>query len=231
MRCLSRVAVVVLFAGVLAAAPPPVQDKNVQRIAGWGEVIDPDNDCKVTEEKGVLTITVPKTHHDLTYQEDGTKRNGPRVVQVTEGDFTFTVTLKGTPPPKNVTSSSGKYTYVSSGVLVWQDEKNFARIERGEICHDGGTGPYTHVELFSDGKSVRGRRVELGDADTAVRVTRKDKQFTFEVDPGAAGKNWTTVFSGEYTLEPKIRVGVLALNTTTAEYAPQFSEVDLKRGK
>jgi hypothetical protein len=133
--------------------------------------------------------------------------------------------------PKGVTSSSGKYTYVSSGVLVWQDEKNFARIERGAVCHDGGTGPYTHVELFTDGKSIRGRRVELGDTDTGVRVTRKDKQFTFEVDPGATGKAWTKVFDGEYPLAAKVRVGVLALNTTSADYAPQFSGVELKQGR
>jgi regulation of enolase protein 1 (concanavalin A-like superfamily) len=216
-----------------AAFPPPAPDKKVPKIAGWGEVIDPDADCKVTEEKGVLTIVVPKTHHDLTYQEDGTKRNGPRVLQSVNDDFTFKVTVKGTATPKNVTSSSGKYTYVSSGVVIWFDEKNFARMERGAICHSGaaGTGPYTHVELFTEGKSVRGKRVELGETDTGMRVTRKGKQFTFEVDPGNEGKKWTAVFDGEYAVPSNLKIGVLALNTTAVEYAPQFAGLELKETK
>ncbi len=222
---------VVLVCSPLTAAPPPVKDKNVQRITGWGEVTDPDGDCKVSEEKGILTIVVPKSHHDLTYQEDGTKRSAPRVLQSVEGDFTFTVTLKATPVPMNVTSSSGKYTYVSGGVLIWQDEKNFARVERGAVCHSQGTGPYTHTEVFSDGKSTRGQRVELGDTDTAVRLTRKDKQFTFEVDPGAAGKNWKPVLEFDQPLASTLKVGVFALNTTSVEYAPQFAAAELKTKK
>src|SRR6516225_9509449 len=98
MRCLSRVAVVVLFAGAVAAAPPPA-DKSGSKIAGWGELIDSVGDCKATIEKGVLTVTVPKTHHDLTYQEDVTKLNAPRVLQPVEGDFTLTVTVKAFPSP------------------------------------------------------------------------------------------------------------------------------------
>src|SRR4029079_9602863 len=116
----------------LVAAPPPAADK-AKKMDGASEVVNRDGDCTVALDKGVLTVTVPKTHHDLTYQEDVTKLNAPRVLQEVEGDFTLTVTVKAYPPPKGLESSSGKHVFVGIGILVWQDEKNYVRLERSSV--------------------------------------------------------------------------------------------------
>jgi regulation of enolase protein 1 (concanavalin A-like superfamily) len=230
MRCLSRVAVVVLFAGAVAAAPPPA-DKAGSKIAGWGEVIDPDGDCKASLDKGVLTITVPKTHHDLTYQEDVTKLNAPRVLQSVEGDFTLTVTVKAYPQPKGLESSSGKIAFVSAGLLVWQDDKNYARLERASVGQADDASLFAYMEYFADGKPQTTGGAEIQNKDTAFRVTRKGKSFTFEADDGATGKNWVELKSIEFPAAEKLKVGVHAINTATKEYAFQLTGLELKQAK
>ncbi len=215
----------VLVCSPLTAAPPPVKPrgKNIQRVTGWGEVTDPDGDCKVLRRKRrTHAILVPKTHHDLTYQEDGTKRNAPRVTPVGRGRFHFHRHAHGDAGPNERHVIERKNTPTSSAVFLISSRTR--RTSPGSsgaaVCHSQGTGPYAHTEVFSDGKSTRGQRVELGDTDATVRLTRKDKQFTFEVDPGATGKNWKSVLEFDHPLASTLKVGVFALNTTNVEYSP-----------
>jgi regulation of enolase protein 1 (concanavalin A-like superfamily) len=226
MLTLLRFTLVVLVCAPLVAAPPPAADK--AKVAGWGDVIDPDGDCKVTLDKDVLTITVPKTHHDLTYQEDVTKLNAPRVLQAADTDFTLTVKVKAYPPPKGLESSSGKHVFVSTGILVWQDEKNYVRMERASSGQGDQTNLFGYLEQFVDGKTKETGGAEIGDTDTGFRVTRKGTKVTFETDEGAAGKNWATVKELELPAGAKLKVGVHAINTTTKEYAFQLSGLELK---
>jgi hypothetical protein len=116
-----RFVLALLVCAPLVAAPPPAADK-AKKIDGWGEVVDPDGDCGVAVDKDVLTVTVPKTHHDLTYQEDVTKLNAPRVLQPVEGDFTLTVKVHDYDSPKGLESSSMKHVFVGTGILIWVDE-------------------------------------------------------------------------------------------------------------
>jgi regulation of enolase protein 1 (concanavalin A-like superfamily) len=193
-------------------------DRKAQTIDGWGTVVDPDGDCRVRQDKGKLTITVPKTYHDLTYQEDRFKLNAPRVLQPAKGDFQLQVEVATFPIPDADTSSSGAATFVSSGLLVWADEKNFIRMERAAT--GGGSAPFIWVELFQDGKSVTHKAQDIEDKPTHLRVSRSGDKLTFETSPD--GKDWTEVHSAELKLPEKIQVGVLAINTTTREFSAQL---------
>jgi hypothetical protein len=51
---------------------------NPQTIKGWGTVVDPERDRRVTEEGGKVTVTVAKTYHDLTHFDGETKLNALR---------------------------------------------------------------------------------------------------------------------------------------------------------
>ena len=117
---------------LLAICTPLIAAPNTkpQEISGWGEAIDPDGDCQVTERDGDVTITVRNTHHDLTYTDEYTKLNSPRIVQAVDGDFTLQVTVHAFPMPGDVASSGGRFSFVSSGLLIWVDDKNFIRFER-----------------------------------------------------------------------------------------------------
>jgi hypothetical protein len=199
-------------------------EKKVQEIKGWGAVVDPDGDCRVKAEDGKLTITVPKTYHDLTYADEVTKLNAPRALRDVEGDFRLEVTVKAFPLPEKDTSSSGRYSFVSSGLLVWEDDKNFIRMDRAA---EGANGqPFIWVERFQDGKQVFHEFKQIDDKDSTLRVERKGTQLTFSVKEGDA-QDWTEVHSAEAELPRKLKAGVLAINTTTREFSPQLEGLKL----
>jgi regulation of enolase protein 1 (concanavalin A-like superfamily) len=223
-----RLAIVLLVAAPAAAFPPPTKE-TPGKFPGWGDLVDPDGDCKVTEDRGVLTITVPKTQHDLTYQEDVTKINAPRVLQAVDGDFTLTVKVHAYASPKGLGTSSGKHVFVSAGILVWQDEKNYTRLERASLGIEDGEPIMGYLEQFADGKTQETGAVDLGKSDTMFRVTRTGKSLKFEADDEAKGKNWTTVKEIELPKDAKLKVGVHAINTTTKEYEFKMSGFEVKK--
>ena len=63
------------------------------RILRWGDVIDPDGDCKVVLENGGMKLEVSGSLHDMN-AEIG-KLNALRVVQDVEGDFVVQVRVRG----------------------------------------------------------------------------------------------------------------------------------------
>lgn len=134
----------------LVAAPALGEER--QLVEGWGEIIDPDGDCRVAEDQGDVAITVPKTRHDLTYADKNAKLNAPRVLQSVEGDFTLEVTVRAFPLPGDAASSGGQYSFVSTGLLVWQDEKNFIRLERAAVGNSDA--PFVWIEQFTEGQSA-----------------------------------------------------------------------------
>ncbi len=215
LRKLPMILLVLVALGDLAAAP--VKERKVQTIKGWGTVIDPDRDCKVKEDGGTVTITVPTTYHDLTYTDDGTKRNAPRILQDVKGNFRVQVKVRAFPLPQANTSSSGKHSFVSSGLLVWIDDKNFLRLERA--ANGGAPGAFIWAERFEDGKSISDKPMALSaDSDTLLRIVHKDGKLTLSFSED--GDNWTEALAEEVKLPDKVKVGVLAINTTTQEFAP-----------
>src|SRR5262245_19293126 len=85
-----------LLPPILAAAPAPRGDDagKIQRL--YGEVIDPDNDCKFTLTGNKIAITVPGTDHSLTFERG--KTNAPRVLKEREGNFRASVTVEANFP-------------------------------------------------------------------------------------------------------------------------------------
>jgi hypothetical protein len=235
MTRLLPLGLIALVLGVAAAGTSPsvgsAQGKKPQAVKGWGEVTDPDGDCRVAEEKGVLTITVPKTHHDLTYTADFTKLNAPRVLRPAEGDFTLTVKARAFSLPGDVESSSGVVSFVSAGLLVWQDDKNFIRLERAAVGQ--GETPFVWVERFQGGKPVSQKLKPLADADkdTGLRVVRKGNSLSFLYDEGGKGDSWAEAHAEEAELPAKLRVGVAAVNTTAREFLARLTELELRPKK
>jgi regulation of enolase protein 1 (concanavalin A-like superfamily) len=205
------------------------EDQAPQVIKGFGTVVDPDGDCRFKADDGKLTITVPASHHDLTYQADTGKLNAPRVVQNAKGDFTLEVMASRFPLPRPNTSSSGRFSFVSTGLLIWQDDHNFIRMDRASEGNSGQS-PFVWVERFQDGKSASHKLYPLdGDNDTFLRIERNGDRLTFEVS--GDGKQWKEVQAEDAKLAPELKVGVLAINTTINEFAPVFSGLKLTENK
>jgi regulation of enolase protein 1 (concanavalin A-like superfamily) len=201
------------------------QETKSDTVAGWGTLTDPDSDCRVKESNGALTITIPNKHHNLTHTTNGSKLNSPRVLQDVKGDFRLQVKVPIFPLPGANTSSDKGYSFVSAGLLIWHDEKNFVRMDRAAEGNSGG-GPFAWVEVFRDGKPVTQKLRRLEDKDTHLRITRTGDYITFEA--GDDGKSWAAVHAGEVKLPVQVKAGVFAINTTTKEFAPRLAGLTLR---
>jgi regulation of enolase protein 1 (concanavalin A-like superfamily) len=206
-----------LFAA-LALPSARAQEKKPQTIKGWGTVVDPDGDCRITEAGGKLTITVPGTYHDLTHSEGRDQLNSPRVLREAKGDFVAQVKVNPFPIPAENTSTSLGICFVSSGLLIWLDGNNFIRMDRAALA--GLSTPAVLVEFYKDGKQAPPQFATIDDKATHLRITRTGAKLTFESSED--GNKWTSVHSEEATLPPTVSIGVLAINTTTREFAPQL---------
>jgi regulation of enolase protein 1 (concanavalin A-like superfamily) len=206
--------------------PPPASVKPVkaQTIEGWGTVVDPDGDCRVKQEKGKVTITVPETYHDLTYQGDRHKLNAPRILQDVGDDFRLQVKVGAFTLPERATSSSGGNVFLSCGLLAWADERNFVRLERASWSADS---PVVFVELFRDGKSVWHRGHPIADRATYLRLSRRGNALTFEASED--GKDWTELHAQDFALPRKLQVGVLAINTTTRAFSAHLEGLKVQK--
>lgn len=200
------------------------EEKPAQTIKGFGTVVDPDGDCQFKEDDGRVTIIVPKTHHDLTYTADYTKLNSPRILQDAKGDFSLEDKVEAFELPNGKASSGGNFSFVSSGLLIWQDDHNFIRMDRAAV----GNSPFIWIERFQDGKSASQKMRPIENKDTYLRVTRKGDKFTFETSED--GKDWAEIHAEEAKLAHQLKVGVLAINTTTEDFSVRLKDLKLSQG-
>ena len=199
----------------------------VKEIKDWGKVVDPDMDCKVKEDAGSFMITIPGKHHDLTYTEAYTKLNAPRILQPVAGDFTLTVIVDFA-LPKGAKSSGGAHAFTSGGLLLWQDDKNYIRLERAAVSQS--EAPFVWVEGFLNGKSVYQGLRRVGEAVTSLKIARQEGKLKFSYDDGAKGE-WQELEIRETIEIPFKQAGVAAINSTDREHVVTFTELafDQKR--
>jgi biotin carboxyl carrier protein len=224
--CRSSLGVCASLAACVFFGIAPAQERKSPTIKGWGTVVDPDGDCKVRVDKGQMTLSAPMTWHDLTFSQDYTKSNAPRVLQKVSGDFRLTVKVGAFPLPGDVKSAGGSFSFVSSGLLVWQNDKNFIRMERAAV----GTSPFVWVERFQESKSAFQKASPIPDRPTYIRVERKGNRFVFahrEPDD----QMWTEVHTVEAELPPELQVGVMAINTASVAFSASLEDLDLIANK
>jgi len=198
-----------------------------QRFAGWGALVDPDGDCAAKVENGRLTFTIVG-HHDIN---DDVQRimNAPRVLQEIEGDFVALIKVGGEFKPAGPSTwGDGRPPYNGGGLLIWQDEKNYIRLERGAIQLNGQIVDFLNLHQQKDGR-VETNRFEL-------RLKRERAQLRLERRNGRLYTSATydhQVWQGypplEAELPGKLEIGVAAVSTSAAPLTPEFSEFELYR--
>jgi regulation of enolase protein 1 (concanavalin A-like superfamily) len=222
---MSRFGLIAILSVGLMFGSARADETKSQTIKGWGTVIDPDRDCRFAEDQGKLTITIPGTYHDLTHSQGRDQLNSPRVLQEAKGDFVAQVKVHAFPLPVAGTSTSNGVCFVSSGLLIWLDGDNFIRLDRAAIA-DLPT-PAVLVEFYEKGKQTVQAFKEIEDKNINLRIARKGGKLTFAASED--GERWDEIHTSEIPLRETVNVGILAINTTTKEFAPQLS--GLKVGK
>ncbi len=206
-----------------AIDPEPSDTKPAEprQIEGFGTVVDPDGDCQFKQYASGVTVTIPGTWHDLTYTKSYTKQNAPRILQDAKGDFSLAGRVEVFALPTGKRNSGGAFSFVSGGLVLWQDDKNFIRLERA--AYDDRL--FIWVERFEEGKSKPSAHQGIDDRAAYLRATRSGDIFTFEASED--GEKWVRIHRAETKLAENLKVGALAINTTAEEFAVRFKGLKL----
>jgi hypothetical protein len=118
-------------------------------------------------------------------------------------------------------------------LLVWQDQQNFIRLERNGWWVNNARQIVTYTPLV---ECVQGGEMvvdsgggQVGDffkpRSTWFRLERKGDEVTTSYSHD--GKKWTVAKTFEVNLEPKVHVGIAAINTTLKPFTVEFEDFKL----
>lgn len=201
-------------------------DKSRQTLKGWGEVIDPDGDCRVSLEGSKVTIAIPATKHDLSVEVGDV--NSPRVLSDIEGDFIAQVKVAGNVRHTGKRTSDQFRAYHGGGLLLWQDGRTYIRLERAAITDEEGVVThYANFELRKEGKRIESEStgMRIPDDDTYLRLERRGGRITGSISRD--GIQWHPFDPLTVELTRKLKLGIGAINTSTEPFKAEFSELEI----
>jgi regulation of enolase protein 1 (concanavalin A-like superfamily) len=196
--------------------------KPFDNVPGWGRVVDPAGDCAFEHNDNTFTIRVPGEGHDLWPLKG--KVNAPLVLQEVEGDFTVEVLVRSVEKAEKDTAIPGRAstTAFHSGTLViWQDAKNFVRLDRTDMNKAGKVITSCYFHIFKDGERVVELSPIVPDRPTNLRLARKDDRLTAAYSQDG-GKTWREFPEQTIDLPAKLKTGISALNSTVRSNTVQF---------
>jgi len=203
--------------------------KPLERVKGWGLVVDPVGDCTFNHAEGKFTIKVPGSYHDL-WPVKG-QVNAPLVLQEVADDFTIDVLVEEVTkaePDTVLPELASKASFHAGSLIIWQDAKNFVRFDRTDMNKDGRATNACYLHVFQDGERTVSLAPIVPDRPTHLRLTRKGDRVTAAYSQDGA-KTWTSLAEQKVKLADKLKAGVSALNSTSRENVVRFAE--LKLGK
>jgi serine/threonine-protein kinase len=208
-------------------------------LARWGDPIDPRGDCTFAAEGDRLTVTVPAGVHNLVpfgldgggqfgkRHESWDNQDAPRLLREVEGDFAAQVKLVDFPPRPDERWPDLDESAQGGGLLVWQDGEHFLQL-RGGRAGDGtpkSSEPRGTAWCWAGGKLLCDKG---GEAHPYLRVARRGR--TLACDTSQDGKTWRTLATvAGWDLPPKLRVGVVAINSAPRPFTSTFEGYRLGR--
>jgi regulation of enolase protein 1 (concanavalin A-like superfamily) len=187
------------------------QDRKPVILKNWGEVIDPDGDCRIKLENGKLTVTVPVGWHALDAESN--KLNAPAVLRDIEGDFIAEVEVDGTLKPVGPSTNPRSFPFHGAGLLLWSDAGNYLRLERASILRDNQVISYALFEQRKDRQpQPLGGGIMIAEAPIHLRLERKGNQINVSISTD--GKNWRAFPSRMARCPARVKLGVAASSSS-----------------
>ncbi|MFO0956515.1 MAG: DUF1349 domain-containing protein [Isosphaeraceae bacterium] len=207
-----------LFVGLSAAVFGISAQGQTPRFPGWGDPVDPGNDCKIQLEDKALVFQVPAGTHVLKPFPE--KQNAPRVLRDIEGNFVATLKISGDFRGETANPEAAQ----SAGLLLWQDEKNFVRLER----RTGKDGEVLAIDYWKDGQPQEATPGTPWKGNSAwIRLTRRMDKLKAETSED--GKTWADLKNlGSVRLSSRLNLGTLVTNTAPKPANARFEEFQVK---
>jgi regulation of enolase protein 1 (concanavalin A-like superfamily)/tetratricopeptide (TPR) repeat protein len=209
-----------------------------ETIPGWGRSADPLGDCRIEGRDGVMTIHIPPGNHNFSPSSRGA--DAPRVLQDVDGDFTAEVRVTCTIGPKSAAPGSS-VAYHGAGLLVYDDIAHFLRVERNGFFRDWDQAPsfgrtgrtplssnaptveyWRDVAIAANRNNWTGEAPQLPGDSTWLRITRRGP--TVHIELSHDGQAWEAVEPIQTSLPSRVRVGVIAINSSGEEFDAEFSD-------
>lgn len=156
---------------------------------------------------GVLKLRIP-AGADLF----GSNQSAPRLLRPISGDFEFETKIKFDP----------QSNYQGAGILVWNNDKNYLRFERGFGGVDGGeSGVRFDKSVGGDYSSISGTEQNPSESkEIELKLMRKGKEFIAFMRENIDGE-WKEI--GFYITDypETVKVGIIGVSTAgeiTAEF-------------
>lgn len=206
-----------------------------------GPLQDPDKDCKLDKEGKGLKITIPGKLHTLSPQLSDKKgkaiKNAPMTLAAVDGDFVLHVKVTGEMRPgidQLANPRTGKplqLTYMGAGIVLWQDQNNYVRLERS-VGTAGGPTVVTRllVEVCKDGREAgRPYYLDVPEGPMSVMLVRYQGHIRclFSND----GKKWTMLQELAAEFPEKLQVGLLGVNISKKPFTAEFQDFALIEDK
>lgn len=208
-------------------------EDNPQTIAGWGTVSDLLGDCTVKADEKKLSVRVPGGTHDLNQVAGGL--SAPRILQSVDGDFVIEVKVTSDFEPGRESAAAEISPFNSAGLLVWQDEKNYIRLERNRWwardANDYACYPplieYYREGVYQQSDPPPTWATFFKGKSTWLRLAREGEVVTASYSHD--GEKWTQAKRLKTDFAKKLQVGVVVVNTSAKELAVEFDGLTISR--
>ena len=199
---------------------PEEHDRTAREKGNWGDAVDPDGDCKFELEprEDRVRIIVPGKTHILS-AEIG-RVNAPRILRDIEGDFDVSVRVAGTGHPGGKATTTLYSPYHGAGLLIWQDQENYVRLEIAADLQHGKARPYVNFEHRKDGALATSSGIMNTDGSNHLRLRRRGDEIYASFGPD--GLRWTSFSPLTAQLNDRLKVGVAAINSSTKPLTAEF---------
>jgi serine/threonine protein kinase/regulation of enolase protein 1 (concanavalin A-like superfamily) len=203
---------------------PERHDRTAREKGNWGDAVDPDRDCKFELEprEDKVRISVPGKTHILS-AEIG-RVNAPRILRDIKGDFDVSVQVAGTSHPGGKPTTNLYPPYHGAGLLIWQDQDNYVRLEIAADLQHGKARPYVNFEHRKDGVLAVSSGIKNADGSNQLRLRRRGDEIYASFGPD--GLRWTSFSPLIAKLNDRLKVGVSAINSSTKPLTAEFEGLE-----
>lgn len=213
--------IAVLFTCLTAASDDKAPA--LRTFEGWGTMVDPDGDCKAELDGKSLVVEAPAKAHDLSVELE--RMNAPRVVQDVSGDFIVQVTVAADLQPTGPSTILLRTPYNGAGLLLYDDEDSYIRLERAAIERDGKVISYVNFEIRDNGQhDYRAAPINI-EGDWHMRLERHGDKIQALISPD--GYRWLPLAPFTMTAPKTSKVGVAVCSSSSIPFSASFTDLQL----